>query len=53
MSITHIKTNKKLEVLVRLLENKETLVDACSKAGLNKELFSLKNTETNHYNLNK
>jgi len=53
MSITHIKTNKKLEVLVRLLENKETLVDACSKAGLNKELFSLENSETNNSNLNK
>jgi|GEM_PF-1267320 len=53
MSITHIKTNKKLEVLVRLLENKETLVDACSKAGLNKDSFSFKNSETNNYNLNK
>jgi hypothetical protein len=37
MSITHIKTNKKIEVLLRLLENKENLVDASSKAGLNIE----------------
>ena len=37
MSITHIKTNKKIEVLLRLLENKESLEDASSKAGLNIE----------------
>jgi hypothetical protein len=37
MSITHIQTNKKIEVLLRLLENKENLVDASSKAGLNIE----------------
>lgn len=35
MSITHIKTNKKIEVLLRLLEKNENLVDASSKAGLN------------------
>ena len=52
MSITHIKTQKKVEVLVRLLENKETLVDACSKAGLNKESFSLENKDINLENLN-
>jgi hypothetical protein len=37
MSITHIKINKKIEVLLRLLEEKENLVDACSKAGLNSD----------------
>lgn len=37
MSITHIKTNKKIEVLLRLLENNENLADASSKAGLNIE----------------
>jgi hypothetical protein len=35
MSITHIKTNEKIEVLLRLLENNENLADASSKAGLN------------------
>ena len=34
MSITHIQTNKKLEVLLRLLEKNESLTDAASKAGL-------------------
>ncbi|WP_164970987.1 hypothetical protein [Halarcobacter mediterraneus] len=34
MSITHIKTNKKIEVLLRLLKNNETLMVASSKAGL-------------------
>ena len=37
MSITHIKTNKKIEVLLRLLANNENLEDASSKAGLNIE----------------
>jgi hypothetical protein len=37
MSITHIKTNKKIEVLLRLLKNNESLEDASSKAGLNIE----------------
>ncbi len=37
MSITHIKTNEKIEVLLRLLENNESLQDASSKAGLNIE----------------
>jgi len=45
MSITHIKTHKKIEVLLRLLENKETLEDACSKAGLNKNSFLSKNKD--------
>lgn len=34
MSITHIKTSKKIEVLLRLLKNNETLASASSKAGL-------------------
>ncbi len=34
MSITHIKTNKKIEVLLRLLKNNETLIVASFKAGL-------------------
>ncbi len=37
MSITHIKTNKKIEVLLRLLKNNESLEDASSKAGLDIE----------------
>jgi hypothetical protein len=37
MSITHIKTNKKIEVLLRLLANNENIVDASSKSGLNIE----------------
>ena len=37
MSITHIKTNKKIEVLLRLLQNNESIEDASSKAGLNIE----------------
>lgn len=41
MSITHIKTNKKIEVLLRLLENNESLEDASSKAGLNIEQTKL------------
>lgn len=43
MSITHIKINKKIEVLLRLLEEKENLKDACSKAGLNSEAILNKN----------
>lgn len=35
MSITHIKTNTKVEVLLRLLGNNENIVDASSKSGLN------------------
>lgn len=34
MSITNIKTIKKIEVLLRLLERNESLSDATSKAGL-------------------
>lgn len=37
MSITHIKTKQKIEVLLRLLKNNESLEDASSKAGLNIE----------------
>ncbi|MBU0923641.1 hypothetical protein KKG81_02040 [bacterium] len=37
MSITHIKTNKKIEVLLRLLASNENLADASSKSGLNIE----------------
>ena len=51
MSITHIKTHKKIEVLLRLLENKETLEDACSKAGLNKNSFLSNNKDTLFDNL--
>ncbi|AXX86555.1 MULTISPECIES: hypothetical protein [Malaciobacter] len=43
MSITHIKTNKKIEVLLRLLEKKESLQDACSKAGLDIKSYLLNN----------
>ncbi|MDZ7817471.1 MAG: hypothetical protein U5K55_02165 [Aliarcobacter sp.] len=41
MSITHIKTNKKIEVLLRLLANNESLADASSKSGLNLEKSKL------------
>lgn len=41
MSITHIKTNKKIEVLLRLLQNNESLEDASSKAGLKLEQTKL------------
>jgi hypothetical protein len=41
MSITHIKTNKKIEVLLRLLANNENLEDASSKSGLNLEKSKL------------
>tara|TARA_B100001063_G_scaffold238795_1_gene261430 strand:- start:4328 stop:4564 length:237 start_codon:yes stop_codon:yes gene_type:complete len=41
MSITHIKTNKKIEVLLRLLKENESLQDASSKAGLNIEKTKL------------
>jgi hypothetical protein len=34
MSITHIQIQKKIEVLLRLLQNNETLEVASSKAGL-------------------
>jgi len=51
MSITHIKTHKKIEVLLRLLENKETLEDACSKAGLNKNSFLSQNKNRELENL--
>ena len=37
MSITHIKTNKKIEVLLSLLANNENLAEARSKSGLNIE----------------
>lgn len=51
MSITHITTHKKIEVLLRLLENNETLIDACSKAGLNKESFLSQNKDIQLENL--
>ncbi|MBP7769500.1 MAG: hypothetical protein KA055_00095 [Aliarcobacter sp.] len=41
MSITHIKTNKKIEVLLRLLAENENMVDASSKSGLNIEKSKL------------
>ncbi|WP_162984594.1 hypothetical protein [Poseidonibacter antarcticus] len=41
MSITHIHTNKKIEVLLRLLSENENLQDASSKAGLNIEKTKL------------
>lgn len=41
MSITHIKTNKKIEVLRRLLSENENMVDASSKSGLNIEKSKL------------
>jgi hypothetical protein len=41
MSITHIKINKKIEVLLRLLQNNENLEDASSKAGLDLEKTKL------------
>ena len=34
MSITHIKTNEKIEVFLKLLEKNENIEDASSKAGL-------------------
>ena len=43
MSIIHIKTNKKIEVLLRLLEENESLHDASSKAGLNIEKYKVTN----------
>lgn len=41
MSITHIHTNKKIKVLLRLLKENENLEDASSKAGLNIEKTKL------------
>jgi|GEM_PF-560912 len=41
MSITHIQTNKKIEVLLRLLKENESLQDASSKAGLDIEKTKL------------
>jgi hypothetical protein len=41
MSITHIQTSKKIEVLLRLLKENENLQDASSKAGLNIEKTKL------------
>lgn len=37
MSIIDIKQTEKLKVLLRLLDNDETIEVACSKAGLNVE----------------
>lgn len=34
MSITHITISKKIEVLLRLIKNNESLATASSKAGL-------------------
>lgn len=34
MSITNISTDIKHEVLLRLLQNGESFIDACSKSGL-------------------
>ncbi|AXX91705.1 hypothetical protein AMOL_0707 [Malaciobacter molluscorum LMG 25693] len=45
MSITHIKKQKKVEVFLRLLEEKENLIDACSKAGLDVKSFLLENKD--------
>ena len=48
MSITHIKTKQKIEVLLRLLQNNESLEDASSKAGLNiEETKSIINNKKN------
>ena len=41
MSITHIQTNTKIEVLLRLLAKNENIVDASSKSGLNIEKSKL------------
>lgn len=48
MSITHIQTNKKIEVLLRLLKENESLQDASSKAGLNIEKTKLIITQHNN-----
>lgn len=48
MSITHIQTNKKIEVLLRLLKENESLQDASSKAGLNIEKTKLIITQYNN-----
>jgi hypothetical protein len=34
MSITNIKLTDKIEVFIRLIQNNESLKDACSKAGI-------------------
>lgn len=47
MSITHIQTNKKIEVLLRLLEKNETLSDATSKSGL--DITKVKQIIRNRY----
>ena len=38
MSIIDIKQTEKVKVLLRLLDNDETIETACSKAGLNIEV---------------
>jgi len=38
MSITNVKQTQKVKVLLRLLESKENIEVACSKAGLNVEV---------------
>ena len=38
MSIRNIKQTQKVKVLLRLLENHESIETACSKAGLNIEV---------------
>ncbi len=38
MSIKHITQTQKVKVLLRLLDNKENIETACSKAGLNVEV---------------
>jgi len=47
MSITNIQTNKKIEVLLRLLERNESLSDATSKAGL--DIKKIKQIIRNQY----
>ncbi len=38
MSIINIKQTQKVKVLLRLLDNNESIETACSKAGLNVEV---------------
>ncbi len=41
MSITHMKTNEKIEVFLKLLEKNESIEDASSKAGISLEKTKL------------
>ena len=38
MSVTNIKQTEKVKVLLRLLDNQESIETACSKAGLKVEV---------------